>query len=339
MNRGKSYKALRCDYLLRHITSILVLTPPHFQCINFKLHAPLATTISSIRCSLIKWHLLEPAGVPSPKGLIYHRTNLSGKLTSFFAFSIWKKFVRILAAAADLEQTVCCYRTPGGDPPNPGCGSRSRGSGRDGSVTWASGDGPAALPKGTSADGGCSPPYMRPATPASAGGAPAHGSGTGRDGGRAPPGAQAEERSAEPRSRKGRGVCSSRHSFPLRYCFTQTLLLPFSFVSLFVPFSRRCLKSSVSRQRHRFFSEPSKVPSDQNRSRISFCPLLLHQKLNPGPGSHRTTVLCRSYHFPVPLSTKKLLWEQLEEHKSVSPPGKQEEEGEVFFAAPLLASL
>lgn len=215
-------------------------------------------------------------------------------------------------------------------PAGAGLGRRPRGRGRDASVTWQSGEGPAALPKASSAGGARSPPYMRPAAPRG-GEAGRAGPGEPRGGGRPPAGRRrSARRSPAPRC----GARSSRTSFPLRYCTMETCLLHFSFVFLFVPFSRSCPKSSASRQRHRqalacLFSELGKARSDQNRSLTSLRPLLLQQKLNPGPGSQ--AVLRSSYRSPIPLSGKKTptgaVWRCVVPAdpacKSSSPTGKQ----------------
>lgn len=89
----------------------------------------------------------------------------------------------ILAAAADLEQTVPCYRTPRRDSPRPRDPPRLRepGPGRGGATPPLPGraekDG-AALPTGTSA--GERAPRVKYAQrrPSNAGAAPRHGGGT-----------------------------------------------------------------------------------------------------------------------------------------------------------------
>lgn len=54
-------------------------------------------------------------------------------------------------------------------------------------------------------------------------------------------------------------------------------------------------------------SELGKAPvSDQRRSPVSPCPLVLQQKLNPGPGSQHSLVFHSSYHFTISLSKEKL---------------------------------
>lgn len=155
---------------------------------------------------------------------------------------------------------VCGPGTNGSLLPRPGCGAApAAGEREDASVTWQSGEEPAALPTGTSAGAARSPPFMRPAAlpmpqrreagrppcrPAAraprrqgAPQRPTRGAARGRAAPPCGPRRAGPLRVSHRSCPQGCGVRSSRNA-SLRYCVPQTLLLRFPFVFLSVSFSR-----------------------------------------------------------------------------------------------------
>lgn len=324
MNRGsEGYKEPRCDGPLRCIAPVPPFAPPHFQRVDCHtrvprsrhlLHTVLVMTRQPRRAGSSSRHPLTHGG--------YHRPNASDKLTSFFAFSIWKKLVFILAA-------VCGPGTNGSLLPHPGCGAAAAAGEREvAPVTWQSGEEPAALPTGTSAGAPRSPPFIGPAAlpvpqrreagrpapavpPRSPRPAPA-----GR-----PPAAKAGSR---PRAsgaalRPGSHMAAARRdaagALPAALLSATAFLRPCFSVS---PLSSRLspspggrLKNAAARRTHRqglglpLSRARQGARSDQNRSPMSLRPLLLQQKLNPGTRSCHPAVLRSSCRFPIPHSLRK----------------------------------